>query len=168
MWHKLVDLYYQVYHLYREVRSKIKYAPNRLHIKTLKRGWTDCDYQLLHACMQILCNFVEGEMDNVDWDFSSDHSEVRDALMEVYRWWKNDPLAQNDSLIYNYGNCLNDLQSNILSEYNKRNVDPTWVLDAIKDSSDYYKALYNIETALSAKRKEMLTKLINVREYMWT
>src|SRR5574337_856999 len=131
MWHKLVDLYYQVYHLYREVRSKIKYAPNRLHIKTLKRGWADCDYQLLHACMQILCNFVEGEMDNVD-------------------------------------NCLSDLQPNILSEYNKRNVDPTWVLDAIKDSSDYYKALCNIETALSAKRKEMLTKLINVREYMWT
>lgn len=82
---------------YSNLRSWIKHHPNRLHIKTLKRGWCDCDEQLLHASMQILTNFMEKEMmqGQVDWDWDENHRKASETIHQLYYWWKYDPFAQD-------------------------------------------------------------------------
>lgn len=79
------------------MKGLIKYHPNRLHIKTLQRGWIDRDQQLLHACMQILIDFVDKEksQDIVDWEWDENHSKASKTMHRLYDWWKYDPFAQD-------------------------------------------------------------------------
>lgn len=53
-----------------------------LKISTLEKDkYYDMDYIILHACFQILCDFVEQENPQGD--------EFKEVL-ELYEWWKED------------------------------------------------------------------------------
>lgn len=85
----------------KDLKGRIKYHPNRLHIKTLKRGWVDCDHQMLHACMQILVNFVENEKVDgiVDWEYDEDIRHAGQTMNRLYDWWKHDPFAHDATIM---------------------------------------------------------------------
>ena len=64
---------------------------NLLKIDTLDKGWRDADSLLLHACFQILIDFVEKEQAfecHVDWDNDRKHSLAKKEILELYNWWK--------------------------------------------------------------------------------
>ena len=93
--------------LYYDIRS-IFFPYNVIKIKSLRRTWTDRDEVMLHACFQILVDFVEKEkpfewFGDPDKDFKDTkgleewekqlHIDQGKWLKEVktlYNWWKKD------------------------------------------------------------------------------
>ncbi len=64
---------------------------NILEITSLDDGWCDKDHVLLHACFQLLVDFVEKEMlpqDYPDWEATPETSNARKEIEALYTWWQ--------------------------------------------------------------------------------
>ncbi|MGH2553521.1 MAG: hypothetical protein ACRDEB_07385, partial [Chitinophagaceae bacterium] len=65
---------------------------NILKIESLSDGWCDKDHVLLHACFQLLSDFVEKEMlpmdKHLDWKADNDCKKARKSIEELYAWWQ--------------------------------------------------------------------------------
>jgi len=63
---------------------------NILKIDTLSKEWRDKDSVMLHACFQLLKDFVEKEdieyMRN-DWDADEKHVAAKAEIDKLYNWW---------------------------------------------------------------------------------
>ncbi len=81
--HKLRHAGWWVYH--RAVRPF-----NVVRIRSLSPDYHDKDDLMLHACFQLLVDFVEVERGLEMWD-PHDHASraVRTALRDLYWWWKD-------------------------------------------------------------------------------
>ena len=74
----------------------------RLDIHTLEKGWCDRDDLLLHACFQILTDFVETEMPGHEpHPDDLDRQKAWDELKALYDWWGN-----HKDVTGFYGNAL--------------------------------------------------------------
>jgi hypothetical protein len=62
---------------------------NVLKIDTLGKGWNDKDEIMLHACFQLLRNFVEKESINdiTDWNHSEVSKAAKKEIDFLYAWW---------------------------------------------------------------------------------
>lgn len=127
---------------------------NILKIDSLTEGWCDKDSVLLHACFQLLSDFVEQEIPkfpHINWNVSADVSnsvfkgiefnpgntkengptntrDIKKEFEELYAWWQEWKKKE-------------DAKGNSSFE---------------DDHTDYL------------KENEMLKKLIDLRMYMWT
>lgn len=65
--------------------------PHILLIQTINADWCDKDIVLLHACFQLLTDFVEKEEPEVptDWQFDEAHKNAKREIDELYAWWKD-------------------------------------------------------------------------------
>lgn len=70
---------------------------NILHINTLSEEWCDKDGVLLHACFQLLTDFVEQETEFIpefgndsytDWESDEKLRYAKKEMLELYHWWK--------------------------------------------------------------------------------
>ena len=64
---------------------------NILRISSLGDGWCDKDHLLLHACFQLLTDFVEQEMSQswwVKWNETAELAMAKKEIDELYDWWK--------------------------------------------------------------------------------
>ena len=63
---------------------------NILNIETLSKEWRDKDSVMLHACFQLLKDFVEIEdvlhMKN-NWSADEAHVAVKSEIDDLYNWW---------------------------------------------------------------------------------
>jgi hypothetical protein len=63
---------------------------NILKIETLSEEWRDKDSVMLHACFQLLKDFVEkedvGHMRN-NWNMDEEHKAAKTEIDELYNWW---------------------------------------------------------------------------------
>jgi hypothetical protein len=86
-----------------------------LNITTLDGEWCDKDIVLLHACFQLLTDFVEQEIsqDTVDWEHNESISIVRKEIDFLYNWWKE---RLKDELDDNLAPIWSDDQHNIDDE----------------------------------------------------
>ncbi|MFB2539274.1 MULTISPECIES: hypothetical protein [unclassified Acinetobacter] len=66
---------------------------NILKIDTLSENWYDKDGVILHACFQILTDFIEQESDlipeignesHVDWDADEKHQWAKQEMLALY------------------------------------------------------------------------------------
>jgi hypothetical protein len=65
---------------------------NNLKIESLGEGWCDKDHIILHACFQLLCDFVEKEMrlnTFVDWNTDHQSRHAKKEIEELYEWWQS-------------------------------------------------------------------------------
>ncbi len=65
--------------------------PNILNIDTINADWCDKDIVMLHACFQLLTDFVEKEDINdlqTNWNQDDLHKHVKKEIDELYSWWK--------------------------------------------------------------------------------
>lgn len=63
---------------------------NQLKIDSLTEEWVDKDFILLHACFQLLKDFVEKEdVDHRqnDWSFNEDQAAAKVEIDYLYKWW---------------------------------------------------------------------------------
>jgi hypothetical protein len=70
-----------------------------LCISTLTAGWCDKDHVLLHACFQLLSDFVEKEMADswwVNWQQDEVHSSAKKEIDILYAWWKEWQIKVNN------------------------------------------------------------------------
>jgi hypothetical protein len=87
---------------------------NVLKIESLPNDWRDKDDVLLHACFQILKDFVEQEKETIeiiDWTNSEETIQAKAEIDFLYNWWKqrviNDKnLTLLDERIYNEDNQM--------------------------------------------------------------
>lgn len=157
----------------RSVKYKIKYLffPNNvLKIKTLPRHWMDRDEVMLHACFQILCDYVERECNNEyhaltpiniekdmesykEWDAESQESmrkglieqnRITQEILDLYNWWKKRKETRNKNDPLNETDSLPDNDSLLdCSEVVKRDEYGDPVLWELKmNTSPERKAIY--------------------------
>ena len=62
--------------------------PNLLRIKTINATWCDKDTVMLHACFQILKDFIEKENGDNHCDYKH-HKKFVDEVRFLYKWWMN-------------------------------------------------------------------------------
>lgn len=61
-------------------KLKIKSLPN-------KKTWVDRDEIMLHACFQILVDYIEIENGDVHCNYEA-HKDFIDEIRFLYKWWK--------------------------------------------------------------------------------
>ena len=83
-----------------------------LKIKTLKKGWTDKDFVMLHACFQLLTDFLKKEkpFKCSSWEQDEEHRNAKAELIFLNNWWKKRKKLKEDSLIYNNRNASQNLE----------------------------------------------------------
>jgi hypothetical protein len=64
--------------------------PNLLRIKTINATWCDKDIVMLHACFQLLTDFIEQEnpFETTDWEHTEEKKTVKKEIDFLYNWWK--------------------------------------------------------------------------------
>ena len=63
---------------------------NILNIESLTEEWRDKDSVMLHACFQLLKDFIEKEeleIGNTDWNADEKHRLAKAEIDELYDWW---------------------------------------------------------------------------------
>ena len=187
---------YLVYRVARKIHNirlwfRYRFIPNyRLRWKVdtgLKPGWHDCDMILLHACMGILCHYIEWEQDGADsldkWTAelrepgSEGHGprEVVDRQADnqseattIYRWWKVERPADKKR-------CKELM--NKLYGHRRISFKPTaensqlseMVFEKFKgDEVGLNKELRALEDKIEEDEQKMLHRLIDIRRTLWT
>lgn len=64
---------------------------NVLKIESLSKAWADKDIVMLHACFQLLTDYVEKEetMVPTDWEQSPEFQAAKDEIDFLYDWWRS-------------------------------------------------------------------------------
>ena len=66
---------------------------HKLKIRTLDRDYCDRDVLFLHACFQVLSDFVEKELEPYEEKFGTEHEErwgkAFSEMRELLKWWKD-------------------------------------------------------------------------------
>lgn len=63
---------------------------NVLKIESLSDDWCDKDEVILHACFQILKDFVEQEkemIEVIDWEHTEEAKNAKSEIDVLYKWW---------------------------------------------------------------------------------
>lgn len=134
----------------------------------LPHTWCDRDQVLLHTAFEILSQFIERECSpgNVDW-YSKERppkiivngveKHIRDEMQELYDWWH---------LIYNkkYVEEQEKIDEKINSYIYRNNLS-----DVEKElRNKFFDHACNIEDSIAKEEKEMLMRLVDIYQYMWT
>lgn len=64
---------------------------NLLRIESLPDGWRDKDEIILHACFQLLKDFVEKEkeiIELIDWNHDAETATAKAEIDFLYNWWR--------------------------------------------------------------------------------
>ena len=72
---------------------------NFLKIDSLSDGWCDKDVIILHACFQLLKDFVEQEkemIEIIDWEQDEETKKAKSEIDFLYNWWLQRASKEND------------------------------------------------------------------------
>ncbi len=72
---------------------------NVLKIESLPNGWCDKDVVILHACFQLLKDFVEQEkemIETIDWEHNEEIKNTKSEIDFLYNWWSERVTKEND------------------------------------------------------------------------
>ncbi len=72
---------------------------NILKIESLSDDWCDKDVVILHACFQLLKDFVEKEkeiIEQIDWKHDKETENAKAEIDFLYNWWLERIDKEND------------------------------------------------------------------------
>ena len=138
-----------------------------LKIKSLKSGeYVDADELILHACLQVLCDFVEDERAaNTDWEAHPTSRRIWRDAERLYNWWKHerpqrahplDALADEDVPVMEFEPLPDAIGAEKL------------VLKTTPKFDEACKAADTIEQQWYLEDQQMLRTLLRIRRYLWT
>ncbi len=128
---------------------------NILKIESLPDGWRDKDHVLLHACFQLLSDFVEQEIPkfpHINWNVPANSADP--AVIKGIQFDQNttDENASADT---------RDIKKEFEELY-------TWWQEWKKKETTEKSSTFKEDHEEYLKENEMLKKLIDLRMYMWT
>jgi len=133
--------------------------------KLSKSEYHDVPELMLYGCMELVVRFVEDEkcFDTIDFYNSGTHwAEAGDTVHEVYDWWKNRPnrMKEIDVALRNWSEVTYDPDGDFLEQLSTRKDSP--------ESKRYSEIHDFLEAKLREEETEMLKKVIEMREFLWT
>jgi hypothetical protein len=146
--------------IYWAIRHRTTDRSDRIYINTLAPGYYDKDHQMIHACFQLLTDFVEREKGiegiedlkkKIETESDPDMKSLMERqhkddieIQELYNWWKNVYLNRKDP------------------DYNgPKNYDTP-------EFAEWSKAYSKWESDCSAEDEAQLIRLMKVRTSLWT
>jgi hypothetical protein len=127
---------------------------NILKIESLGNGWCDKDHVLLHACFQLLSDFVEKEMPNyphINWHIPADTMNF--AMREIQ---------------FDTGNAGKDTAAgtrDIKKEFEELHA---WWQEWKRKETEGKEYSFEEQQENYLQENEMLKRLIDLRCYLWT
>ena len=123
----------------------------KLEIATLNTAWHDKDTVLLHACFQILVDFIEKEKPG-DWSHNVEHRKIWKELQSLYTWWKEKRPSRRDIHWEKYMEIFGD----------------TGIKDRQNQLSTLLTKSAKLEAKWEAEDQKNLHRLIEARRFLWT
>ena len=152
----------------------------------LKPGYYDVDTVMLHACMKLLCHYIEDEcggsfkLNKFTQELRKPGSEghgprevverqadYQSEAVEIYHWWKferpSDLKRQDELLTALYGN------RHLLTKPTEHPQLHELVFDEFKGHElEMENELRNLERKIDNDEQSMLHRLIDIRKSLWT
>ena len=132
--------------------------------KLPKTAWHDSDKRILYGMMAVLDDFYRDEIsqDFVAWDTDPYYVSVKKEMDEIKAWWDNyeNRQAEIREKLMMWSACVDRLDGDDQFSYLQGKTNE--VERALSDE------LERMEKQLAKEEQEMLHRLINVRENMWT
>lgn len=147
---------------------------NKVELKSLKPGYYDVDHRLLHACFNLLADFVEKEkpFEHINWDHDETHQHAAREIKSLYNWWKESYLCRRG--------IMEDFPDHLMPkpfEDWKKSPDggssygPEERESSEKKWPEYHLALresWAQEERWDKEEEENLIRLMKIRGYLWT
>lgn len=146
-----------------------------LKIKTLKPGWMDKDEVLIHAMFQILCNFIEQEKpaECIDWDADPKNAKAWKEVQFLYDWWKNNRLKRKDP--FDDPSFKAPEWKFIPRKKKDTNEETLYGIEWVYENPEHEKLWKKKceehrqwEEHCHAEDNEMMKRLIDIRDFLWT
>lgn len=145
-----------------------------LKIASLEKGWHDKDKLLLHACFQLLVDYVEKEKGlsgHIDWNWDEPHSHAAREMRSLYRWWtKARPNRKDPCRDLSKKDCPS--MEEMFVPVKRDNCScRRMVTDFSKKYPKYEAALKKsakLEEKWETEDQQNLHRLIDIRTYLWT
>lgn len=152
----------------------------------LRQPYEDASERILKEMMKVFVDFIEKEHIFepdcvVDWQFDEEHRKVFQAYKDIYRWWKYDPSAKQDSMdIFDIESIvlgrkmsvgeldgLKDSFLDMLPREDREEWDKGWVVDPSMTLAEIFESFDHFARLRTEK---YLTLLVSdaVRTSMWT
>jgi hypothetical protein len=165
---------------------------NRYHMLDIRNkkngyswGWLDRSEGILFANMAILVDFVEKEKafeSHVDWlsaqeagesggdddpcgdSCRNSHAAAKKEMLEIYNWWKDGRKAEHDAYDALLDKAYNSPMTfeSIGDGWSRMLKSPTQEEIQLQDQAQ------EMDDNLTQKDKDMMIRLINVSDFMWT
>jgi len=127
---------------------------NLLKIESLRESWTDKDHVMLHACFQLLSDFVEKEMSQfpyIDWNVSANPMNAVEKKLQF----------KPDSTTENVSADTRNIKAEIEELY-------AWWQKRKDNKIMNRSSSFNEDHLIYKEDNEMLKRLIDLRQYLWT
>jgi len=156
--------FYQIRDTYYNIRNGLFRRYDLIRTGLPKTSWCDKDYLMLYGMMSLLVDYVEKEecFENLDWDCTPDHKNAANEIKEIYDWWKNYKIREEQ---------ISSQLDTWHDEFSKRSGDGIGKFNNSKasDKEDIEsEKLHKMEADLFKEEDEMLIRLIKIRHYLWT
>jgi len=148
---------------------------NKVELRSLKPGYYDSDDRMLHACFQLLVDFVEKEKPFEWWGWDQVPGNMPPEAVEIralYAWWKESYLKRVTPL----EQLPQELCPSPFSTW-KRKTDGScsfgpeesaWQEFEYPAYSQAVRETLELENRWDKEEEENLIRLMKIRTYLWT
>lgn len=130
-------------------------------------GWIDRDRVITLACFKVLCDYVEKESHQIDWEWCERARENKKTMDYLYNWWKVErPRKLKEIEDFCETDTHRPFQGDIKWDKNK---DGTWSLpEPTKEEKEHTDKFIKMDQALEQEEDDNLIKLMKIRRCLWS
>ena len=140
---------------------------NVLKLRGIRRDseWCDKDHVMLHACFQLLVDFIEQERPQTIVDYRHDRRQRRQwaELRRLYRYWKTERPAMDRRIEAARRRWAKDYRCKLVPAREGRGS----ALVVTRNNGRAQAHLRRLEGAFERTEDEMLRRLIAIRRHLW-
>ena len=137
----------------------------RLRHLSPRSRWCDKDHVMLHACFQLLVDFLEQEKPQKIVDYSHDrrHRETWKELQTLYRYWKIErPRAERER-----DRALSRWSAAYMVKWIPAADGRGSVMKVLSEDKRLASRHRRLEEAFDRREHEMLRRLTDIRGHLW-
>lgn len=120
-----------------------------------------CDL-MPYTVMELVCRYVEHEMDHVDWTWCDEVRADSEVIMDAYHFWYDEYLPFRED--------RHPVERQLYETLDKIRLpkDQIWTHDSCPEYNEALRKWGDFEINIEQKLDEHLAKLMSVRQRLWT